>query len=120
MAGGSKEPESPHDKKCPDCGLYYRDQGVSFQMHAASCSGQDQASEPASTSPDTSTSSQSTESPQTDASDDPTMGSGDIPESAKGTKQVLPCGCYSIPLDKYEPGKYKCDDCGHPFNIRRV
>lgn len=45
MAGGSVEAEGPHDKECPHCGLYYRDQGVSFTMHEASCDGDGEATE---------------------------------------------------------------------------
>lgn len=115
MSGGSKEPEGPHDKKCPSCGLYYQDKGVSFTMHESACSGESEASESASAS------GQQSPEPELDggessSGDDPTMGSGEVPESAQsGT--VLPCGCYSIKESKYDPGIYACDDCGQRFKI---
>lgn len=39
MSGGSEEPESPHDRQCPHCGLYYQDRGNSFVFHKATCGG---------------------------------------------------------------------------------
>lgn len=123
MSGGSQEPEGPHDRKCEGCGLYYQDKGVSFEMHRASCTGGSSGDVQETSDPADRQRQQRDQQPQQDqptgsasSSEDPTLGSGEIPESAKsGT--VLPCGCYSIQEDKYDPGVYECDDCGQRFRI---
>jgi uncharacterized Zn-finger protein len=110
MSGGSTEPEDEHDKQCPTCGLYYVDQGVSFEMHRASCNGSSDETSPS--DPGDSPPSANSE----DAAENPILGSGDVPETDSGTE--LPCGHESIDLDAYDAGTYiKCDTCDHLYHL---
>jgi len=105
MTGGSTQPESPLDKECPHCGLYYMDKGVSFEMHKTACGG------------DTETSSGGEEQPETSGNDtggsnNPVMGSGDVPT------EPLPCGHEEIQPAKYKIGtRIKCDKCDKVYQI---
>ena len=110
MTGGSTQPESPLDKECPYCGLYYMDKGVSFEMHKAACGGD---IETAADGSDASSGEEpETSSDDTGRSESPVMGSGDVPT------EPLPCGHEEVEPAKYEPGTYiKCDKCGKVFQI---
>jgi hypothetical protein len=111
MSGGSPDPETEHDKQCPKCGLYYRNQGPSFKLHTDNCTGN---------SPDETSPSDPPDSPDQSTSEDgaesPIFGSGDAPESAQDTE--LPCGHESIDLDEYDSATWiQCDTCQNQYPL---
>lgn len=117
MSGGSEEPESPHDKKCPNCGLYYVSRGPSFTLHTASCDGGDSSSSETASE----TVSEQSEAEQSEAGSNPAM-SG--PSAETGTQQPqtessgteLPCGCETVDLSTADPPVIiECETCGREY-----
>jgi len=114
MSGGSTEPESPHDRQCPHCDRYYRDQGNSFQMHKAACDGDDgteertESTEPKRTEPTTTESTeQSTNDPAVSSPEQATQNPvHDSPEPPGGSSTK------PTPTDKGTEEYETCPDCG--------
>lgn len=114
MSGGSREPESPTDVQCENCGRYYSSKGI--HAHRDSCDHpewaeplvelEDHSPEASEGSPPTDTSPEPDGSdPSTTAETDGGLGLGGPPE---------PSGAVDEETDEEpEPETENCPGCGH-------
>lgn len=126
MSGGSTEPEGPHDRECPHCGLYYRDQGVSFQMHEASCEPDGETSKDVESEEDvTDTSESSSETSGGLGVSDESSSEETVPETTENTtanmSETVDCPICEEDTNETEEAlagsTWQCTECGGRFEV---
>lgn len=123
MSGGSEQRESPHDKQCEKCGLWYQDKGPSFAMHEASCSGDGGASDDESDEEADTGGSESGEGlGVSDVAEDDSGGAAAAQETTDGGGDET-VDCPHCGEDTNEPestlagGTWQCTECGGQFEV---
>jgi len=116
MTGGSEEPESPHDEKCPHCGLWYGGKGVAMSMHTAACEGgEDSESNAGDTTPDSGSSADGTASAAESTTKEKTTGTGtnplvESPDTESTTSEST--GSTTEESSDDPPDDIECPQCG--------
>lgn len=131
MSGGSREPESPTDQQCTNCGRYYSAKGI--ENHEKSCSHPewaeplvplDEGSDtPESVGGDTSEGAPTTQaSPDPEVSDTPAETDGGLglagpPETSEEVEDEQSPGATVVEEEpEEEPETENCPGCGHDLD----